>query len=66
MLYWCRLRWRPNDDGCSAAFYVADVLIEVYAEITVYDPKASRTQMLINLNYLGTQSPGQNEGYLKW
>mgnify|MGYP001596644871 CR=1 FL=1 len=33
-------------------------------EITVYDPKGSRAQMLSDLNYLGTLSPEKNERYL--
>jgi len=53
-----------NDTRESAAIYVADALIEERAEITVYDPKVSRTQMLSDLNYLGTRSPEENECYL--
>ena len=53
-----------NDTRESAAIYVADALIEERAEITVYDPKVSRTQMLSDLNYLGTRSPEENERYL--
>ena len=54
-----------NDTRESAAIYVADALIEERAEITVYDPKVSRAQMLSDLNYLGTRSPEENERYLK-
>jgi UDPglucose 6-dehydrogenase len=54
-----------NDTRESAAIYVADALIEERAEISVYDPKVSRTQMLSDLNYLGTRSPEENERYLK-
>jgi len=53
-----------NDTRESAAIYVADALIEERAEITVYDPKVSRAQMLSDLNYLGTRSPEENERYL--
>ena len=54
-----------NDTRESAAIYVADALIEERAEITVYDPKVSRAQMLMDLNYLGTRSSEENERYLK-
>lgn len=53
-----------NDTRESAAIYVADALIEERAEITVYDPKVSRAQMLSDLNYLATRSPEENERYL--
>ena len=53
-----------NDTRESAAIYVADALIDECAEITVYDPKVSRAQMLSDLNYLGTRSPDENERYL--
>jgi len=53
-----------NDTRESAAIYVADALIEERAEITVYDPKVSRAQMLSDLNNLGTRSPEANERYL--
>ena len=54
-----------NDTRESAAIYVADALIDERAEITVYDPKVSRAQMLSDLNHLGTRSPEENEFYLK-
>ena len=54
-----------NDTRESAAIYVADSLIEEKAEITVYDPKVSREQMLRDLNYLGTRSNVENEKFLK-
>ncbi len=54
-----------NDTRESAAIYVANALIEEQAEITVYDPKVSREQMLNDLNNLNTRSPKDNERYLK-
>ena len=54
-----------NDTRESAAIYVANALIEEHAEITVYDPKVSREQMLNDLNNLNTRSPEYNERYLK-
>lgn len=54
-----------NDTRESAAIYIADKLIEEQAHITVYDPKVSKTQMLNDLNYLGTRSPEKNEKFLK-
>jgi UDPglucose 6-dehydrogenase len=53
-----------NDTRESAAIYVADALIEERAEITVYDPKVTREQMLSDLNFLGTRIPKENERYL--
>ena len=50
-----------NDTRESAAIYVADSLIEEHAEITVYDPKVSREQMINDLNSLGSRSPKENE-----
>ncbi len=54
-----------NDTRESPAIYVADALIEELAEITVYDPKVSKEQMLNDLNYLNTRSPEDNERHLK-
>ena len=53
-----------NDTRESAAIYIADALVEERAEITVYDPKVSRSQMLFDLNNLGTRSPEENERHL--
>jgi UDPglucose 6-dehydrogenase len=53
-----------NDTRESAAIYVADALIEERAEITIYDPKVSREQILHDLNYLGTRIPKDNERFL--
>jgi UDPglucose 6-dehydrogenase len=53
-----------NDTRESPAIYVADALIEDRAEVTVYDPKVTKAQMLSDLNYLGTRSSEENERYL--
>jgi UDPglucose 6-dehydrogenase len=53
-----------NDTRESAAIYIADALIEERAHITVFDPKVTRSQMLNDLNQLGTRSLEENEHYL--
>ncbi|MDC1226291.1 nucleotide sugar dehydrogenase [Algibacter sp.] len=54
-----------NDTRESAAIYVADQLIEEQAEITVYDPKVTATQMQADLNYLNTRTDAANTKYLQ-
>jgi len=53
-----------NDTRESAAIYVADELLGERAEVTVYDPKVPREQMLGDLNYLGTREVTENETLL--
>jgi UDPglucose 6-dehydrogenase len=53
-----------NDTRESAAIYVADELLAERAEVTVYDPKVKRQQMLGDLNYLNTREHSENEGLL--
>jgi UDPglucose 6-dehydrogenase len=53
-----------NDTRESAAIYVADELLAERAEVTVYDPKVKRPQMLGDLNYLNTREPADNEALL--
>jgi UDPglucose 6-dehydrogenase len=50
-----------NDTRESAAIYVANELLAERAEVTVYDPKVKRSQMLGDLNYLNTREPAENE-----
>jgi UDPglucose 6-dehydrogenase len=50
-----------NDTRESAAIYVADELLTERAEVTVYDPKVKRQQMLGDLNYLNTRESEENE-----
>jgi UDPglucose 6-dehydrogenase len=50
-----------NDTRESAAIYVADELLTERAEVTVYDPKVKRQQMLGDLNYLNTRESTENE-----
>lgn len=45
-----------NDTRESAAIYVADYLIEDGAEIHIYDPKVSETQVVADLQYLWEQN----------
>ena len=53
-----------NDTRESAAIYVADELLAERAEVTVYDPKVKRAQMLGDLNYLNTREAAENEALL--
>lgn len=50
-----------NDTRESAAIYVTDYLLNEEAQITVYDPKVTKDQILADLNYLGTRSEEDNE-----
>jgi Predicted UDP-glucose 6-dehydrogenase len=54
-----------NDTRESASIYVADQLLEDRAHISVYDPKVNETQMLTDLDYLGTRAPDDNHNYLQ-
>jgi len=55
-----------NDTRESAAIYIADQLIEEQANIVVYDPKVTKTQILSDLNYLNTRSEEDNSKFLKY
>lgn len=50
-----------NDTRESAAIYVADHLLEEKAELCVYDPKVSSTQIYSDLNQLKSRSSDENE-----
>jgi len=54
-----------NDTREAAAIYVADKLIDEQANISVYDPKVTATQMQADLNYLNTRSEAENANYVK-
>lgn len=54
-----------NDTRESAAIYVADMLLNERAEITVYDPKVSAERIYEDLDYLGTRTPEENRRLLK-
>lgn len=53
-----------NDTRETAAMYVADYLLDETANITVYDPKVTQTQMLTDLNYLATREESKNSAML--
>lgn len=55
-----------NDTRESAAIYIADQLIEEQANIVVYDPKVTKSQILSDLNYLNTRSEEDNSKFLKY
>lgn len=54
-----------NDTRESAAIYVADHLLNEEAELYVYDPKVSESQMLKDLDYLNTRLPEENRKRLR-
>ena len=59
MLGWA-FKKDTNDTRESAAIYVADHLLNEQAEIHVYDPKVSESQIHKDLDYLQTRSPEEN------
>lgn len=54
-----------NDTRESAAIYVADELVSEQAQISVCDPKVKLTQILNDLNYLGTRTENENRAHLQ-
>ena len=54
-----------NDTRESAAIYVADLLLDELATVSVYDPKVTASQMQSDLNYLNTRTEEKNLTYLK-
>ena len=53
-----------NDTRESAAIYVADDLINEQANIALFDPKVSQTQVLSDLDYLASRKPAENEKHI--
>ena len=54
-----------NDTRESAAIYVADYLIEEQAQLVIYDPKVTKSQILSDLEYLGTRDMKTNLEHIK-
>jgi UDPglucose 6-dehydrogenase len=54
-----------NDTRESAAIYVADHLLDEHANIEVYDPKVTESQVYSDLDYLSTRAPEENSAFLK-
>ncbi|MEE3448982.1 MAG: nucleotide sugar dehydrogenase [Bacteroidales bacterium] len=54
-----------NDTRETPAMYVADYLLEDLANIEVYDPKVTETQMYIDINHLNTRDDSVNHKQLK-
>lgn len=54
-----------NDTRESAAIYVADELLNEQAKIRVFDPKVGESQILGDLDYLGTRKPEENAAAVK-
>ncbi|KQC29331.1 nucleotide sugar dehydrogenase [Flagellimonas eckloniae] len=53
-----------NDTRESAAIYVADLLLDEQAEITVYDPKVNAETIYKDLDYLNSRDPEENRKLL--
>jgi len=53
-----------NDTRETAAMYVADILMEDLAKVTVYDPKVKVQQMYADVDYLNTRSEAKNRELL--
>ena len=49
-----------NDTRESAAIYVADYLLDEFANIVVYDPKVPKEKIYADLDFLGTRSSEEN------
>jgi UDPglucose 6-dehydrogenase len=54
-----------NDTRESAAIYVADHLLDEHANIEVYDPKVTESQVYSDLDYLSTRAADENRTFLK-
>ena len=54
-----------NDTRETAAMYVADILMEDKAEISVYDPKVRHEQMFADVNYINSRTELENRELLK-
>ncbi|MGV9004881.1 UDP-glucose 6-dehydrogenase [Flavobacterium sp.] len=54
-----------NDTRESAAIYVADDLINEQANIALFDPQVTLTQVLSDLDYLETRTSAQNESNIQ-
>ncbi|MEE4197205.1 MAG: UDP-glucose 6-dehydrogenase [Bacteroidales bacterium] len=54
-----------NDTRETAAMYVADILMDDKAEISVYDPKVKHEQMFADVDYLNTRTEHENRELLK-
>ena len=55
-----------NDSRESAAIYVADSLLEEKANIHIFDPKVSESQIYDDINSLEKRSQKLNENHLKF
>lgn len=53
-----------NDTRETAAMYVADILMDDKAEITVYDPKVKHEQMFADVDYLNSRTEQANREFL--
>lgn len=53
-----------NDTRESAAIYVADLLLNEHAQISVYDPKVPAEKMYTDLDYLNTRTEKENRALL--
>ena len=53
-----------NDTRESASIYVADLLMDEMAKISVFDPKVSAKQIFFDLNYLNSRTDKENRNLL--
>ena len=65
----CFLGWSfkkdTNDTRESAAIYVADLLLEELANISIYDPKVSQNQIYHDINNLSSRPEKENNKLVK-
>ena len=54
-----------NDTRETAAMYVADILMEDRAKISVYDPKVRHEQMFADVDYINSRTESENKELLK-
>lgn len=54
-----------NDTRETPAMYVADILMDDRAKISVYDPKVTEQQIYTDINYLNTRSEKENQEHLE-
>ena len=55
-----------NDTRESAAIYVADILTNEMAYISVFDPKVSDEQIYLDLNFLNSRDKNENKKLLRY
>lgn len=54
-----------NDTRETPAMYVADILMDDRAKVSVFDPKVTEQQIYTDINYLNTRSEQENKEHLE-